>query len=1422
MTGTLLGATWRRPNGACNGISPEPATTRRYTVYSFQAPTAGTYNATITRTSGGTGVYVDLYQGFITGMTGSECTNRWELVGSGGAGDTSVSKSIQLTYATGFAIVVSGNSDTDNASFSITISGPQAVTNQCGLAGAGSFSPASQTGVVPAGGSYSTVFTPSPGAGCGSNWTSTSVPSWITGFPTSGSGRTTINYTVAANGGAGRTANISTGGTGGPFASFSVTQSAASCTYSLSASSANVAAGGGNGSFTVTTQAGCGWSASDSASWLTGVTASGTGTGTVNFTAAANAGGARSAAISVGGHTFTVNQAAACNVSLSPSSASPSAAGGTASFAVTTAAGCAWTVSESSAFLSGVTASGTGPGTVSYTVAANSGPARSANIQVTAIATGNSASFAVNQQNGCTYALTPTSTNAGSAGGNLSFAVSTGAGCTWSSAESASWISGVTASGTGPGTISFNVAANTGPVRSASISVGGQNHVVNQASGCSIAVTPASASPSAAGGTTSFAVNTTAGCGWSVSESSAFLSAVTASGTGNGNVSYTVAANNGPARSASITVSSTATASSATFSVNQSNGCTYALAPATTNAGTAAGNNSFSVTTAAGCTWTTAESASWISGVTASGTGTGTVSFSVAANSGPARSASITVNGQTHTVSQASGCSVALSPSSATPPAVGGTASFNVSTDPGCAWTVSESASFLSAVTATGTGSGSVSYTVAANDGVTRTAPITVTATETSHSATFTVNQGNGCVYSLPSSSVAAAAGGGGANFTLSTSNGNCPWNATSNAPWLTGVSASGNGSASVAYTVAANLGPARSGTITAGGQTFTVHQADGCVTTLPSASTTVAVTGESKSFAINLSAPTCTWTANGAAPWLSAVTPAGTGNGNVSFTAAANSGPARSATISAGGQTFSISQASGCSVALPVDSANVVAAGGNSSFVVNTAAGCAYTATSDSAWLTASVAAGSVNYTASASNDAVRVATVTVTSTTTASTASFEITQESGCVVMLSSGGVSVPAAGQDGRVDVTSGAGCSWEAVADDPWLTNVAIDAAGVTYSVDAYAGPERSSVIHISNAVSGSSADFVITQESGCVVSLTPGAPVPAAGGAQSVAITTAAGCGLTVSGSASWLSNVTLTGTTLSFDLAQNDGIMRQQTLTVTSPDSGDFEDYVVAQSSGCAITLPIDMASLALSGANADFAVSAGPGCSWTAVSSDAWVENLTVTATGVSYSAPQNDGVARTSMITVTASETGDEATFVVDQPGLIVMPTIMMQPSDLTVDEGSPFELSVVASGGELSYAWFKDAGPVASANGMTFGAAMAELDDEGNYTVVVSNAAGSVTSDEAHVEVIPRPDTPQPTTDGGVPSGDGDGNGNGDGDHAGGLDQGYGVEAGGGGCSVTRSGASHRSQALGLFALFALGLLIRRRRAREPRAV
>ena len=83
---------------------------------------------------------------------------------------------------------------------------------------------------------------------------------------------------------------------------------------------------------------------------------------------------------------------------------------------------------------------------------------------------------------------------------------------------------------------------------------------------------------------------------------------------------------------------------------------------------------------------------------------------------------------------------------------------------------------------------------------------------------------GTSCSYSLSPAAASAGAGGLSGNFNVTATAG-CAWSATSNANWITITSgASGSGSASVGYSVAATSS-ARTGTVTVGGQTFTVTQ---------------------------------------------------------------------------------------------------------------------------------------------------------------------------------------------------------------------------------------------------------------------------------------------------------------------------------------------------------------------------------------------------------------------------------------------------------------------------------------------------------------------------------------------------------------------------------------------------------------------
>ena len=92
--------------------------------------------------------------------------------------------------------------------------------------------------------------------------------------------------------------------------------------------------------------------------------------------------------------------------------------------------------------------------------------------------------------------------------------------------------------------------------------------------------------------------------------------------------------------------------------------CSFSINPTSASFAAAGGSGSVTVTTSAGCNWTAVSNDSFITVTSgASGSGNGTVNYSVAANTSVARNGSLTIAGLTHSVSQAAaggGCTNAI------------------------------------------------------------------------------------------------------------------------------------------------------------------------------------------------------------------------------------------------------------------------------------------------------------------------------------------------------------------------------------------------------------------------------------------------------------------------------------------------------------------------------------------------------------------------------------------------------------------------------------------------------------------------------------------------------------------------------------------------------------------------------------------
>jgi hypothetical protein len=606
-----------------------------------------------------------------------------------------------------------------------------------------------------------------------------------------------------------------------------------------------------------------------------------------------------------------------CDVSIANSMDNVPAGGASGTLSVTTTRDCTWAASSGTSWVAITSASsGQGSGSLSYRVASNTSPvARRGTVEVN-----NTAVAIVQEAAACRFTVTPAAADAPAAGTSLTVQIAAMTGCAWTAASESEWIAiSAGATGDGEGSVTLVVAANNGGARRGTVRVAGQAITINQAEVAGPAPIPQPAPPAlcapslnrtaetfaAAGGNGTVTVTAAAHCTWSASSGASWIAVTSgASAAGSGAVTFSVAANTQPTtRQGTLTIAGT------TFTVTQTGvACSYAIQPAGQTMPEAGGTGTVGVTAPGACAWTAVANAGWITVTSgASGSGNGTVAFSVPANTGGSRSGSISVAGHTFTVTQAAAsCSYALSPSSQNAAAAGGDVSVGVTAGSACAWTAASDVAWISVVSGSpGTGNGTVVLRVAANAGPARTGSATIAGHH------FTVSQAaEACTFSIAPDAHNAVAAGGDLPVTI-TAGPSCAWSATSNAPWIafTGAAA-GTGSGGVTVSIAPNAGPARNGTATIAGKTLTVAQEQGCTFSVAPPSQAIAAAGGPGTVTVTAAAG-CAWAASSNVSWIQVTGGgSGTGDGAVTFNVDGNPGPAaRTGTLTIAGHSFTVDQ---------------------------------------------------------------------------------------------------------------------------------------------------------------------------------------------------------------------------------------------------------------------------------------------------------------------------------------------------------------------------------------------------------------------------------------------------------------------------------------------------------------------------------
>ena len=197
-------------------------------------------------------------------------------------------------------------------------------------------------------------------------------------------------------------------------------------------------------------------------------------------------------------------------------------------------------------------------------------------------------------------------------------------------------------------------------------------------------------------------------------------------------------------------------------------------------------------------------------------------------------------------------------------------------------------------------------------------------------------------------------------------------------------------------------------------------------------------------------------------------------------------------------------------------------------------------------------------------------------------------------------------------------------------------------------------------------------------------------------------------------------------------------VAKTATAVTASFDEGDGGDGGEVDSAPAILSQPNSLA--ANPGASVSFSVWA----SGAAPLSYQWSKDGAVLAgaTNASYSIDSvgsgDVGSYRVEVRNALGAATSQAASLTLNVPV-----TITQQPVGRTVALGTGLSLSVTASGtGPIAYQWRKGGVAISGATAATYSVASAQLANAGGYTVVVSNVAGSVTSQNAEVIVSGPP--------------------------------------------------------------------------------
>ncbi len=499
------------------------------------------------------------------------------------------------------------------------------------------------------------------------------------------------------------------------------------------------------------------------------------------------------------------------------------------------------------------------------------------------------------------------------------------------------------------------------------------------------------------------------------------------------------------------------------------------------------------------------------------------------------------------------------------------------------------------------------------------------------------------CNYTLSPASRNHGYGNTNNSFMVTTSETNCTWTPTSDVVWITVQPGWGGvGSNVVNYVIAANTNTiGRTGTVTVVSQTFTVRQDPApCNYSLFPKSTTHGYAGASSSFDVNV-ASGCSWTATTSNFWINLTgIISSNATATVPYTVSANTTPLwRTGYVNVAAQAYVIAQRPAPCI-YELSPTNTTRGYSGASGAVNVAISsgnnCTWFVDNTNTWITiTNVTTTSFGYiVASNSSSISRTGTLSVWDQT------FLVAQGGApCNGGISPTSTSPGAEPVTRVVSVAIAGSCPWYVTNNNSWITVLPMSANG-SDTVSVMIGGNTNSLGR-TGTVSIAGQTYTVRQD-GAVCNYHLSAtnrPHGYAATSSSVTVFTLSVCGWTVNNTNSWLTFAATNGfgdSNITYYVAANAGATDRSGYVII----GDQQLLVTQSGIGCAANLSPTTRSHGYPATNNFLTLTIGASCSWNAITSNAWINILNPSGSGVTqilYTVTANTvGIPRTGYINV------------------------------------------------------------------------------------------------------------------------------------------------------------------------------------------